>query len=121
MIFNQPIDGLQSLIADGENAVAYDVAFLLSENRRDARRPDARDCLDSIIATRNSGGNKTGYRRIERDVSNLQSLEEFLSSSFVIDRDVVGRVELTLSIVVDIDMHAIRNDTAGSRVELKIK
>ncbi len=121
MIFDSAIDCLQSLIADGEDAVAYNVALLLGENSADSGWSDACYRLDSIITTWNSSCYEPGDRWVERDVSNLQSLEEFLSSSFVIDRDVVGCVELALRIVVDVDMHTIRDHSTRSRIELKIE
>src|SRR6476661_1544920 len=121
VIIDSPIDCLKCLIADGKNAIADNVSFLLRENCANSCGPDLRYCLNAVVPAGNSGGDEAGDRRLKGDVSNLQSLQEFLALSFVVDRDVIRSVELTLRIVVHIHVHALGDNASGARVELKIE
>ena len=111
---------MEDLIPNGESAVADDVAFLLGDDRTEAHRSELGDGLNAVIAARNRGGDEAGRRRLERDVSDLELLEELVPLSLVGDRDRVGGVELTLRVVVDVDVNPLGYDAGGPQTVLKV-
>src|SRR6185436_13393093 len=120
VVFDLAVDRLQRAITDREDAIPDDVSLLLGENRLHTHRADFRDRLDSVVAAGNAGGDVARRRRLERDVADFQFLEELVALPLIVDRNVVGGVELALGVVIEIDVHAIGDYSAGFCCELKI-
>src|SRR5205085_2750868 len=79
-----------------------------------------RDRLQSVITARNSGGDETRRGRLKGDVADLETLNDLVRFAFVVEGDVVGRVELALRVVIEIDVNPVGDDAARFGGELKI-
>ena len=120
IILDLAIDRLQRTVANGEDAVANDVALLLGENRLHAHCADLGDRLDSVVPAGNAGGDVARRRRLEGYVADLEALHELAALPLVVNRDVVGSVELALRVVVEIHVDALGDDASRLGGELKI-
>ena len=120
IVFDFAVDRLQRTIADGKNPIAHDVPFLLRENRLEPHRAELGNSLNAVIAARDSSGDVARGRRLERYVADLEPLDELTSLSLVIDRDVVGGVELALGVVIEIDVNPVCHNPSGLGCELKV-
>src|SRR4029078_13352362 len=107
-------------MSDGGDAIAHDVALLLGKNGFHPQRADFCYCLYSVVTARDACRYVARRRRLEGPFAGFELLKEFVSLPFVVDRDVVGGVEFALGIVVEIDVNAIGDDSAGLGGKLKI-
>src|SRR5688500_12905922 len=120
IVFDLAVECAQRPLADREDVVAHDIPLLLREDRLQPHRPDFGDSLDAVVPARDAGGDVAGGRRLESHVPDFESLHQLAAAAFVVDRDVVRRIELPLRIVVEIDVNALGDDAARLRRELKI-
>src|SRR5690606_3781669 len=96
-----------------------DVALLLRGDRAEAHRPQRSDGLDAVVAARNPRGDEARRRQRERDVADFHALEYLVRLPLVVRRDVVGRIELALRVVVDVEVHALGDGAGGAHGELE--
>ena len=121
MVVDSAVNGGKGSVSDGEDAILDDVALLLGDDAADSCGAESRDGLQAVIAARDTGGDEVGDRWLERDVAELDALEQLVLLPFVVDRDVVRAVEFTLGVVVDVDVNAVGDDSAGFGVELEVE
>ena len=84
MILDAPVNCGQRAITNGECAIADDIAFLLRDDSANSCRANLGDRLQSIVATRDSRGDESGLRWLERDVAQFNPLNELVGLALVI-------------------------------------
>ena len=116
-----PILGLAGGLANGVAPLGDLASLLCGGQSLELERSDLEPRIHSEVVGRYCSGDEPGLRRLERDGADLYPPDDLVFQSLVVNLNVVIGGEVSLGIVVDIDMHPAADGATGAQVHLIIE
>src|SRR5690606_30005159 len=114
----------QALLVSGATQLELalrDVALLLRPHGLEVERPELALRAEAEVARGDALRDEARGGQPDRDVADLEALEDLVLEALVVDVDVVRRVELAPLVVIHVDVDALRDRAGHADPELDVR